>query len=166
MPFPRSLRVEEWQGWVPVHRATSVYLVRDDQVLLIRKKRGLGRGKVTAPGGKLDGAESAAECAVREVREEVGLTPAGLQARGSLSFQFLDGYSIEVNLFVAHDWTGQLHESAEAAPFWVAFGQIPYEEMWEDDRVWLGEVLRGNRVSGRLLFDGDRLVDHEIAVER
>lgn len=164
--FPRSVRLEDWTGWVPIDRATSVYLVRDGHVLLIRKKRGLGLGKVTAPGGKIDGAESALECAAREVREEVGLTPTALQDRGCLNFQFLSGYSIGVHLFVAGDWTGELRESAEASPFWVAFDEIPYGEMWEDDRIWLADVLRGHRVSGRLLFDADRLVDHEILVER
>jgi 8-oxo-dGTP diphosphatase len=163
--FPRSLRADDWTGWVPVDRATSIYLVRGGRVLLIRKKRGLGRGKVTAPGGKIDGSESAAECAIREAREEVGLTPDRVQARGRLSFQFLGGYSIDVHLFVAHRWSGELCETEEASPFWAPLDRIPYGEMWEDDRIWLDDVLSGRVVTGRLLFDGDRLVDHEILVK-
>lgn len=162
--FPRSLRIEEWSSWVPVDRATSVYLFRNDQLLLIRKKRGLGFGKITAPGGKIDGAETAAEGAVREVREEVGLTPVDLREGGTLQFQFLNGYSISVHLFVGERWTGELCESAEANPLWVPFDRIPYEEMWEDDRIWLPDLLRGSRIEGRLLFDGDRLVEYEILV--
>ena len=39
------------------------------QVLLIRKKRGLGAGKINGPGGKLDPGETFAQTAVREVQE-------------------------------------------------------------------------------------------------
>lgn len=54
-----------------------VYLVRPsrqgDEVLLGRKKTGLGLGKLVGPGGKLEKYETPRQAAVREVREEVGV---------------------------------------------------------------------------------------------
>ncbi len=32
--------------------------MRDDETLLIRKKRGLGAGKITAPGGRIEAGET------------------------------------------------------------------------------------------------------------
>ncbi|MET0989706.1 MAG: NUDIX domain-containing protein, partial [Glaciihabitans sp.] len=43
------------------------------EVLLGRKKTGLGTGRLVGPGGKLEPGESARAAAVREVAEEVGL---------------------------------------------------------------------------------------------
>ena len=40
--------------WRPVHQATLLFVINDGNVLLIRKKRGLGAGKINGPGGKLD----------------------------------------------------------------------------------------------------------------
>ena len=58
-----SIDWEQWQG----EKATLLFLRKDDQILLIRKKRGLGKGKINGPGGRLDPGETLAECAVREV---------------------------------------------------------------------------------------------------
>jgi 8-oxo-dGTP diphosphatase len=44
------------------------------QVLLGRKKRGFGAGMIMGPGGKTGPGEADAACAVREVREEAGIT--------------------------------------------------------------------------------------------
>ena len=37
-----------WADWTPTVRATLLFVWRDDALLLIRKKRGLGAGKINA----------------------------------------------------------------------------------------------------------------------
>lgn len=147
---------------MPADVATLVFVLRGDEVLLIRKKRGLGAGKINAPGGRLEPGETLAECAVREVQEEVGVTPLGPVQLGDLSFQFVDGYSLRVFAFVAHGCVGDPYETPEATPMWVDRGRLPFDEMWADDLLWLPRVLAGERVRGRFLFDGDALLDHEL----
>lgn len=157
----QSISQIEWSTWTPTDYATLTFILREGQVLLIRKKRGLGAGKINGPGGKLEKNESLAECAVREVQEEVGLTPTHLEPRGDLRFQFLDGYAIHVHVFVATAYTGQLCETEEAFPIWFRLGDIPYSEMWEDDLLWLPQVLGGQSVRGDCLFDDDTMIDHQ-----
>src|SRR5205814_3215392 len=90
----RTLAEVDWSCWTPRDRATLLFVIRTGEVLLIRKKRGLGAGKINAPGGRLEAGESPAQGAVREVQEEVGVTPLEVQELGQLSFQFTDGYSL------------------------------------------------------------------------
>jgi 8-oxo-dGTP diphosphatase len=156
---PATAAASEWRGWEPVHRATLVFVVRGGEVLLIRKKRGLGAGKVNGPGGKLDPGESILACAIREVEEELCVTPTGLEQSGELQFQFTDGYSIHVSVFRADDCDDEPRETDEAIPLWTALDAIPYDEMWEDDRIWLPLLIAGERFSGRFVFDGDRMLD-------
>jgi 8-oxo-dGTP diphosphatase len=160
---PASADASEWCGWKPIDRATLVFVVRGDDVLLIRKKRGLGAGKINGPGGKLDPGESALDCAIREVEEELCVTPTGLREAGLLHFQFTDGYSIEVTVFRADDCNGEARETAEAVPLWTPLLDIPYGEMWEDDRIWLPLLLAGEPFRGRFVFDGDRMLDCALA---
>lgn len=57
----------DWITWVPQERATLLFVIRNGQVLCIRKKRGLGAGKINGPGGRIDPGESAEQAAIREV---------------------------------------------------------------------------------------------------
>ena len=154
----------DWPSWSPAARATLLFVIRDGEILLIRKKRGLGAGKINGPGGRIEAGESPLEAAIREVQEEVGVTPTDIREHGELCFQFVDGYGIHVHVFAAAGCQGEVRESDEALPIWTPLAEIPYHEMWADDVIWLPWLLEGKRFSGRFLFDGDALLDGESAV--
>ncbi|MBN1605822.1 MAG: 8-oxo-dGTP diphosphatase [Polyangiaceae bacterium] len=152
----------DWQSWQPRDRATLLFVVQRGRVLLIRKKRGLGAGKISGPGGRLEPGETVAECALREVREELGITALGAEQRGELSFQFTDGYSIHATVFLATDYLGEPQETDEAIPLWTALDAIPYDQMWADDALWLPLLLSGSRFVGRFVFAGDQMLSHDV----
>ena len=160
----RTLGEIDWASWEAVDRATLLFVLEADRVLLIRKKRGLGAGKINGPGGKLDAGESWKAAAIREVEEEICITPTGVVERGELKFQFLDGYSIHVRAFSASGFRGEPAATAEAAPLWFDLDDVPYEEMWADDILWLPILFAGDNFRGRFIFDDDAMLDH--AVER
>jgi len=162
---PRSVSAIDWERWSPVDRCTLLFVVRGGEVLLIRKKRGLGAGKVNGPGGRIEPGETPLEGAVREVQEETGCTPLDPVEHGELSFQFVDGYSTHVFVFRSLDCEGPIHETDEAQPLWTRLGGIPYDEMWADDVIWLPILLRGGRFKGRFVFDGDTMLDHVFSLE-
>ncbi len=145
-----------------MHQATLLFVIVDRKVLLIRKKRGLGAGKINGPGGKLDAGETPQQCALREVSEELCIDAINPQSRGELRFQFIDGYSIHVHVFVADQYRGEPTETDEAIPLWYDIADVPYTEMWADDRVWLPAVLEGSGVDGRFTFDGDKLLEYDV----
>ncbi len=154
-----------WKTWEPRERATLCFLIQDGQILLIRKKRGLGAGKINGPGGRIEPGEEPHECAVRETSEEVGLTPLNVQNRGELHFQFADGYSLHCAVFVAHEYTGELIETDEALPIWTPLDSIPYDEMWADDIHWLPGVIQGGTFRGYFHFDGEKMLSKHLLWE-
>jgi 8-oxo-dGTP diphosphatase len=155
----KRLHDVDWARWSPAVRATLLFVVRDGRILLIRKKRGLGAGKINGPGGKLDPGEAPLAGAIREVEEEIGVTPTRVEQRGEIRFQFTDGLSLLGLVFLARDCEGELRETDEAAPFWTPVERIPWSEMWADDVHWMPSLLAGRKFSGRALFDGDALLD-------
>lgn len=155
----------DWDTWQAKDPATLVFVVRDGQVLLINKKTGLGKGKVNAPGGKVEQDEGPEACAIRECQEELQITVSNLQYCGQHRFQFVDGYSIHVWVYRTEDFEGVPTETREAKPLWVALDEIPYDQMWEDDRIWIPMMLRGERFQGRWIFGGDRMLDYELLQE-
>ncbi len=161
----RTVAEIDWSGWTPVDRATLVFVIRDGQMLLIRKKRGLGAGKINAPGGRLEDSESPLQCALRELSEEVRLSARHGEECGELRFQFVDGYSIHVWVFRVGRCQGTARETDEATPIWTRLDRIPYDEMWPDDRLWVPLLLERRRFRGRFVFDGDQMLDHALEVD-
>ena len=152
----------DWEKWSPVDLATLLFVIEGDRILLIRKKRGLGAGKINGPGGRLEPGETPLAAAIREVEEEVGVIPTDIRPGGLLSFQFIDGYSIHVHVFSATGFRGELRETDEAKPLWADLSDIPYPEMWSDDVLWLPLLLDGQGFAGRFVFDGDNMLDHQL----
>jgi len=152
----------DWESWVPDEHATLVFVLRPDQILLIHKRRGLGRGKITGPGGKLEPGETVAEGALRELREEVGLRAVDPERAGELYFQFSNDYKLRVTVFRVSDCKGEPITTDEAVPLWVARDQIPYARMWADDRLWIPLMLANTPFEGRFLFDGEQMLGHRI----
>jgi 8-oxo-dGTP diphosphatase len=156
---PRLLREIDWSAWRPSEKATLLFVLSGGNILLIDKKTGLGAGKVNGPGGRINPGETALQGAIREVREELCVTPTGVREAGELSFQFVDGYALHGTVFTATGFDGQLCETSEAAPRWTPLERIPYERMWADDALWLPLLLRGVRFQGYFIFDGDLMLD-------
>ncbi len=153
-----------WSQWTPVERATLLFVRKSGRLLLIHKKRGLGAGKINGPGGRIDPGETPRECAIREVQEELCVTPTGVRPAGELLFQFTNGHSIHGYVFTATGIKGRPKETYEATPIWVSEKDIPYQKMWADDRVWLPLMLAGKKFTGRFLFDDDTMLGCEMEI--
>jgi 8-oxo-dGTP diphosphatase len=163
---PISLADVMAPAWRAQQRATLLFIIRDAMMLLIHKKRGLGAGKINGPGGRIEPGETSEQAAVREVQEELCVTPLGVSHCGRLRFQFLDGLSLDVTVFRAADCRDEPQETGEAIPLWVPLDAIPYDRMWPDDEFWIPLMLAGKTFEGAFLFDGDDLLDHVITVIR
>lgn len=155
----------DWDQWEPQEIATLMFVLQDDEVLLIRKKRGLGAGKINGPGGKTEGNETPEECAIRETNEELMINPLNVRAAGELFFHAEDMPRIHGHVFVATDFEGQPTETDEAIPHWFKVSDIPFDEMWDDDRLWLPHVLAGGSVTGYFTFVEERLLDYRIDLQ-
>jgi 8-oxo-dGTP diphosphatase len=154
----------DWTIWTPTDRATLLFVIEGPQILLIEKKRGLGAGKVNGPGGRLEPGETPRDCAVRELREELGVGARDVAEHGELSFQFKDGYALHCHVFRASGCVGAPVETDEAIPLWTPLDAIPFPRMWADDALWLPLLIRGARFRGRFLFDQDEMLGHDLEV--
>ena len=158
----------DWSQWQPGLRATLMFIVNRNrgEVLLIRKKRGLGAGKINGPGGKIDPGETARACAIRETSEELEVTALDPKKHGELWFEFTDGMRMLVHVYLAEDHVGEAKETEEAIPLWTSLTELPWDEMWADDRFWLKELLIDRaKFTGKFVFDGDQMLVGEMAWE-
>jgi len=154
---------------IPSHKLMTlclIYTVDTNQILLGMKKRGFGQGRWNGFGGKVHDGESVKQAALRELHEEVSISPQDLKERGVLLFEFQGNpQKLAVHLFSAHRFSGEPSESEEMRPQWFDLDKIPYDTMWSDDRFWLPRLLEGNDLKGYFLFDSeDNVLKQELTV--
>jgi len=130
---------------------------------LIEKKHGVGEGLFNSPGGKVEETESPRECAVRETTEEVDVPPYDLEKMGEMEFIFGEQPFMFVHVFKTEKYSGKPEESEEARPEWFKTSQLPFEEMWPDDKYRILIMLDEEKFEARFYFDedGDEILEHE-----
>ena len=152
-----------WDYWEPTESCVLTYVTDGDRILMIMKKTGLGSGYINAPGGHIELEETKTEAAIRETKDETGLTVSDLEESGILRFQFKDGLRMLGYVFFTSSWEGELiDECEETKPFWTDISTLDYDAMWEDDRLWLPMALEGKKFSGYFIFDDKTMLDSRI----
>lgn len=117
------------------------------------KKRGFGAGRWNGFGGKVAEGEGIEEATIREVEEEACITPTTITQKGIIEFHN-EGQEevLEVHIFYCQKFTGSPKETDEMQPRWFSVEDIPYTDMWPDDRYWLPQLLAGKYITGSFLF--------------
>lgn len=138
---------------------TLVFLRKPEerQLLLAMKKRGFGEGKWNGVGGKVEEGESVVQAAIRETEEEIDVEvdAAHLREVARLTFYYESKpeWDCLVHVYFATEWEAEPGESEEMRPKWYSEDTLPFEEMWEDDAIWLPRVLSGEFVEATFLFN-------------
>lgn len=149
-----------------MRKILTLTLAQDgNRILLGMKKRGFGAGRWNGFGGKVEEGESIPDSAFRETLEEAGITITDMEKAGIHEFEFENkpGDFLEVHVFRVLTFTGEPTETEEMRPEWFRVDQIPYEEMWPDDRHWLPYFLAGKKFRTKFLFGvGDVVLKQDI----
>ena len=129
------------------------------QVLLGRKKTGLGLGNIVGLGGKIEQGETPLEAIVREIEEESSLIvdPAHVNEVGFIRYAFphRENWSQDSTVFVVESFSGTPIESDEVVPAWYDVTELPLDGMWDDAKYWLPQVLAGETVHASFTFGED-----------
>ena len=148
-------------------KVLTLVLVDDGSSLLLgMKKRGFGEGRWNGFGGKVEVGETILAAAKREVEEEVGIHVSDLVQVATLLFSFAsdEALELEVHVFRAMSFSGTPTETEEMKPQWFLYDEIPYDDMWPDDRYWLPQVLAGVTLTGSFHFDAPASPTHQAAI--
>ncbi len=102
----------------------------------VKKKNDINHDKWIGVGGGFEHGESPEECAVRETREETGLTLTDYRFRGIVTFDCEGQETQYMHLFTATAWTGELTECNEGDLEWVPKEKVYDLPIWEGDKIF------------------------------
>ena len=138
------------------------YLLRGDEVLMMhrtRKENDMNRDKWIAVGGRFEDGESPEGCALREVKEETGLTMTDPCYRGVVTF-INDQYETErMHLFTCERWSGEMTDCDEGELVWLPKAELDGLPQWEGDRIFHRLLKEGEPFFElELVYSGEKLL--------
>ena len=141
----------------------GVVIFRGKVLLLYKNYRNKYEGWVL-PKGTVEPGEEYKDTAIREVKEETGLTLTSYKFRGLVTFINSECESELMCVFTADGYTGELIECNEGELCWVDKKIVPELPTWEGDKVFLNLLLSEEKrfFSVKLQYEGEMLVNTEI----
>ena len=145
-------------------RKTSlVYLERDGKYLILhrtKKAHDENGDKWIGVGGKFEPGETPDECALREVKEETGLTMTDFRLRGLIIF-VSDVWGTEyMYLYTATKWRGKLIDCDEGELVWLDKQELLKKNLWEGDKLFLKALdERTEFFMMKFRYEGERLAE-------
>ena len=141
---------------------TLIYIERGEEYLMLhrtKKENDCNRDKWIGIGGKFESGESPEECALREAKEETGLTLTSYRYRGIVTFAS-DRWEPEyMHLFTATGFSGEIIDCDEGVLEWISKKRLASIPKWKGDEIFL-RLLDSNApfFSLKLRYEGENLV--------
>ncbi len=146
--------------------ATLCYVIHDDKTLMLyrnKKENDYHEGKWNGLGGKFEQGETPEECAIREIREESGLSVKDPNLKGIITFPMFDGKDDwYVFIFTFNGYEGKLIDSSEGELAWIDNDKLTDLNLWEGDSVFLPWLYQEKFFSAKFIYEDGKYIDHEV----
>lgn len=146
--------------------ATLCYIQKDNKTLMLyrnKKENDYHEGKWNGLGGKFELGESPEDCAIREIKEEAGLTVKNLIMKGFITFPLFDGKDDwHVFLFVIDKFEGELIDSPEGELEWIDNNKLSEINLWEGDKIFIPWLFEDKFFSAKFNYENGKFKDYEV----
>ncbi|MAT57678.1 MAG: DNA mismatch repair protein MutT [Ignavibacteriae bacterium] len=146
--------------------ATLCYVTKENKTLMLyrnKKQNDYHEGKWNGLGGKFEIGETPEECAVRELKEEAGLTVKSLKLKGFITFPLFDGKEDwYVFLFVIDKFDGDLIDSPEGKLEWIDNNKLLELNLWDGDKIFIPWLFQEKFFSAKFNYEKGEYKDYSV----
>ena len=133
------------------------------RVLMLHRNKEPNKGLWVAPGGKVELHESPLECAIRELREETGLSANRMTLRGVVTeVSPREDYQWLLFIYVTDDFEGELIACDEGHLAWVDVSAVSLLPIPQADAIFFPHVVNDDEplYQAKFAYDADLNLMH------
>lgn len=148
---------------------TLCYIEKDGAYLMmhrVKKQNDINKDKYVGIGGKIENGETPFDCAIREIKEETGVSPRRMRYRGVITF-VSDLYGTEImHLFTADGFDGKLKQTCDEGELvWIKKKDVYNLPVWEGDKIFFKLLEKESEFFNlTLVYEGEKLVSHTLKI--
>ncbi len=121
-------------------QVTCAILIQEQRILAVRRSNSMSRpGKWEFPGGKMETGETAEECIVRELQEELAIRVEVIQPLTPSQFNYPD-ISIQLLPFLVRKLSGDIQLREHDACMWVSPSEL-FQLDWAEADIPIVEEI-------------------------
>lgn len=126
-------------------QVVAAVIVREQRVLICQRTAEQAFAlQWEFPGGKVEAGEELPAALVRELREELGITPVVEQEIATVHHRYAEGLAVELHFFLVRDFTGTIENKIFREVRWQERDALDAEGFLEADREVVRMIRSGN----------------------
>lgn len=146
-----------------MRKATLCFVKKGNKILVINRNKPPFVGMWNAVGGKFKEGESIEECAIREIKEESGVTVESAEVFSVFTWNYDDetGYATLSVLPDDYDETAFPKETEEGVVTFKDIDWIVSPENYgviDDLKIFIGDIKKNKKTDYHLIYDNKTLV--------
>lgn len=116
---------------------TAAIIKRDNRILICQRPEGKSCGLLWEfPGGKIEHGETGAQCIIREIQEELGITLRVIRKLTDVTFDYPDK-TVHLNFFITEIESGELTLKEHNAYAWITQAEVSNYQFCPADKKML-----------------------------
>lgn len=144
----------------PLRKAVKCLLIEDRKIVITKYLKGNKAGYYDIPGGKIEAGETSEDAAIREMKEETGISVSNLTPKGFFEVEYPDR-KFTFDVFIAKEYQGNLQNFEENTSEWINIAELLNKEKILSNVLILDETINKALYDETLNFHIKVKVDEE-----
>lgn len=112
----------------PIRNAVRCYVIKENKVVVIKYKKGSKKeGYYDIPGGKIEEGENPKQTAIREMKEETGMSIKDLRHKGNMIIEYPDRKYV-FDVLITNEFEGEPQEFKDNTAQWIEIDKLLKED--------------------------------------
>lgn len=134
-----------------IRKAIRTFLIKDDEVIVIKYKTEKNKNYYDIPGGKIEANETSIDASIREFKEETGIDVLEQEYKGNVIIEY-PNIIFDFDIYLVEEFSGIPKEFKENYSMWININQL-FNEPKKFPSIEILKYLKEDNINLKIYSD-------------